>query len=101
MGHLTREINAGNTEMSKLSKMFAVIKVALYIILFILRLFKVGLKYLWYKIVFYIRWRIALRKTRKILRRAGLSKEEAKSLAKEITGPPPSLRKMMKMTRRF
>ena len=87
--------------MSKTSRIFTVIKVALYIALFIIRLLKVGLRYLWYRFVFYIKWRMALRKTRKILRAAGMPDKEAEAIAMEIVGPPPSLRQMIKSIRRF
>ncbi len=101
MDLLVKGRHTGNTEMSKASNILTVIKVALYIVLFIIRLLKVGLKYLWYRIVFYIKWRVALRKTREILRSAGMPTEEAEAIAFEITGPPPSLRKMIKSRRRF
>ena len=86
--------------MSWASKLVRIAKIIGYIIILVANLIHLLFIYVWYKTVYYFKWRIALHRTKKQLKLSGLSGEEADQLARRLTPRPPSLWGLLKRIRR-
>jgi len=82
-------------------RILVLMKILGYLAILLSKFIYLSLVYMWYRFIYGIKWRLALRRTRHILMASGIPKAEADRLARRITAPPPSLWGFVRRIRRL